>query len=359
MDIAKADNGTFGFGAGQFDARGPVGLQNHSHGSWRHGFDQFFKKCLGRKPLLRGLLKFRVSEFFLEPAHHPVSPVNLNLQGMKPRDCRRIGGQQGNGLHIFFVGDVDGRGGAIAETADARIQTSRANDLAGLVGSNGNDGKAGGFRRFRGDRAKRLRDRNKSGQNRRIHGNTKPFPVPASGPSMIPVIKGKIAHLTSDGVHKFPCQLKCQKPGKQQVFICLPPDIRLVGTDPVGFSFSLKIADGIAEVRSLENQAPGPTDGKLAVGFSLVKPEHGRPKGLSGSIHIDDRSALAGERYSGYARFLDNAFFPVRGLILPSKLRLPLRTEATIRSWSLMACEMESPSGPLLPIHVVHPKATR
>ena len=61
-----------------------------------------------------------------------------------------------------------------------------------------------------------------------------------------------------------------------------PPDIRLVGPDPIGFGFGLKIGDGVAEAHGFKRQAPGPADGKLAQGFPLVQPEHGRPKGFPG-----------------------------------------------------------------------------
>ncbi|SLG27190.1 Uncharacterised protein [Mycobacteroides abscessus subsp. abscessus] len=39
----------------------------------------------------------------------------------------------------------------------------------------------------------------------------------------------------------------------------------------------------------------------------------------------------------------------------PSKLRLPERTAVTERSLSLMALEISSGSGPVLPMHVVQP----
>ncbi|SLH84929.1 Uncharacterised protein [Mycobacteroides abscessus subsp. abscessus] len=43
----------------------------------------------------------------------------------------------------------------------------------------------------------------------------------------------------------------------------------------------------------------------------------------------------------------------------PSKLRLPESTAVTVRSLSLMACEISSGSGPVLPMQVAQPKATR
>src|SRR5918992_5352406 len=43
----------------------------------------------------------------------------------------------------------------------------------------------------------------------------------------------------------------------------------------------------------------------------------------------------------------------------PSKLRLPLRTDATIRFRSLTMLDTGSGSGPLLPMQVVHPYPTR
>ena len=43
------------------------------------------------------------------------------------------------------------------------------------------------------------------------------------------------------------------------------------------------------------------------------------------------------------------------GLIRPSKLRLPERTEQTTRSLSLTAFEIASGSGPELPMQVVQP----
>src|SRR3954447_2460884 len=42
----------------------------------------------------------------------------------------------------------------------------------------------------------------------------------------------------------------------------------------------------------------------------------------------------------------------------PSKLRLPLRTDATIRFRSFTMAATGSGSGPLLPMHVVHPYPT-
>src|SRR6266540_5416610 len=43
----------------------------------------------------------------------------------------------------------------------------------------------------------------------------------------------------------------------------------------------------------------------------------------------------------------------------PSKLRLPDNTDATTRLWSLTIDDTGSGSGPLLPMHVVHPYPTR
>jgi hypothetical protein len=43
------------------------------------------------------------------------------------------------------------------------------------------------------------------------------------------------------------------------------------------------------------------------------------------------------------------------GLMRPSKLRLPLSTDATIRSPLVMASAMGSGSGPELPMQVVQP----
>ncbi len=77
------------------------------------------------------------------------------------------------------------------------------------------------------------------------------------------------------------------------------PYLRLVGADPVGFRLSLKIGDRVGNPYNFEQKPPCAADRGQAKGLTLIQPQDSRPKRFSGSVHIDDRAPLGGERYTG------------------------------------------------------------
>ena len=133
MHIPKADYGALGFGSGCFHPGCPIGLEHQSHGPRGYLIDEFIEKFFRGESLLGGLPFFEMAEFLLEPVDHPVSAKYLDFDGMVTGDGRRIWRNQRYGFDIFFMGNVDRGGCAVAQTTDIGPETSGANNLTGFV----------------------------------------------------------------------------------------------------------------------------------------------------------------------------------------------------------------------------------
>ena len=134
MDVTESDDSTFGFRARSFYAGRPVRLKHQPHGPRRNFINQFVKKLLRRHPQFGGLPFFEVPEFLLEPVDHPVAPVHLDFNRVVPGNGCGVGGNQRYRLDILFVGYVNRGSCSVTKAADTGIQTSGADDFAGLVG---------------------------------------------------------------------------------------------------------------------------------------------------------------------------------------------------------------------------------
>ena len=104
-------------------------------------------------------------------------------------------------------------------------------------------------------------------------------------------------------------------------------------------------------------------DGIAHRGFDFLRrgPDVAKVDGLAGFVVaerlVDDVDVhAAGERVGDDERRRSEIIGAAQsGLMRPSKLRLPLRTETATRLLSLMALPIGSGSGPLLPMQVVQP----
>ena len=74
------------------------------------------------------------------------------------------------------------------------------------------------------------------------------------------------------------------------------PYLRLIDPNPVDLSFGLEILNRRFEPEDPEKNPPQPSQRRQAVGFALIKPEHGRTERSSVFINVDDRCPLSSKR---------------------------------------------------------------
>ena len=104
----------------------PVGLQHQPLRTGRDRFHQVVKERFRFHALFSSHALFAQAELLLEPAHHPVAAVDLDLEAVEPGHGRRVGRDERDDLDIFIMGGVDGGGGAVAQAGDGGIQRARA-----------------------------------------------------------------------------------------------------------------------------------------------------------------------------------------------------------------------------------------
>ncbi len=118
-------------------------MQRQAHRSRRDRSHQIVEEHLRIDAAVRCELLLAEAELPLEPGDHPVAPVDLDLHQVVIGHGSRVGRQEGQGLDIAPVGRVDRRRRPIAQGADRRLDASRAQDFAGLVGGGSDDGQTG------------------------------------------------------------------------------------------------------------------------------------------------------------------------------------------------------------------------
>jgi hypothetical protein len=72
--------------------------------------------------------------------------------------------------------------------------------------------------------------------------------------------------------------------------------LRFIDPDPVGLRLGLEILNARFEPEDPEENSPQSSQRRQAVGFALIKPEHGRTERSSFLVNVDDRCALSGKR---------------------------------------------------------------
>jgi hypothetical protein len=267
--------------------------------------EEIVEEALRVDALLSGQKPFLVCEFVLEPAHHPEPPIDHDLQGVPPGNGRRVRGNEGDGLEIAFVGDVDRRCGSVAEAGHVGVEAPGPDHLAGLVRCGGNDGEALGDAcqpgRLGRHTAQFPRGRNQFGEHGGFDREDPPLPVPGGGPSVVFVVEGYITHLGADGIHEPTREAMGKKARQKQVFVSPSPDIRLAGGDPVCLRLGLEIGYGIAVPRKAESQSPQASRRLHPLGAALVEPDDGRTEGLALGIHIDHGRPLGRQGHAGHS----------------------------------------------------------
>ena len=297
--VAEADDGAFRFRAGLFEARRPVGLEDEAHRAGRDVLHQRVELRLGRGALLVGERLLKLAELVLEPVHHPVAAKDLDFEAVRAGDRRRVGRDHRDDLDVAPVRGVDRRRGAVAEAADVRLQTARADHFARFVRGRGDEGQpdrdAGRFGGRGRDLAQRCALRDQFGQHGGIHRHGLPFPVGGRAPLQLFVVERDIAHLAAGRVDEAARQLVGQIAGEEEVLVGLPPDLGLLRPDPVRLGLGLEIGDRLGHAAERERQPPQPADALEAIRTALIQPEHRRAERVPGAIDVDDGAALRGE----------------------------------------------------------------
>jgi len=279
VDVGEADDGPLGFRSGYLHPRRPVGLEDQPHGTRRDLPDQVVEEYFGVQAPLPGELLFVVGKLPLEPAYHPVAPVDHDLQAVGPGHGGRIRGDQGDGLDIAPVGGVDSGRGSVTETADMGLQAAGPDDLAGLVRRGGDDGKAGGQPRLPGgpggDAADFRCRRDELGEHLLPYRQELPFPVPGSGPAETLIVERDVPYLAAGGIAIFPGKTVGEIAGKEEILVGFFPDLPLVVGQPHGLRLGLEVGDGLPHAGETEGHSPEPAQGFQPLGAPLVEPDDG------------------------------------------------------------------------------------
>ena len=299
------------------DARAPIGLQHQAVTPRRHTSDQLVQQTFGSNPTGFGLLYFALAELLFEPAHHPKTAIDLDLQVVGAGLGCRKRRDQGQRFQITRGGGRDRGGGAVAETADLRVKGAGAEHLTGFVGCSGDQRQPGrnpgGCRCGRADRAQWLGWSDQFGQASWVDRRNPPLPVPGGSPALGFIIERKIADLTADRVDKMAGQLEGQIAGQQKIFVGLGPDVRFMGPDPVAFGFGLDVGDRLAQACQLESHPPQTPDWMLAQGTSLVQPEDGWAQRAACPIDVDDCGTLRSQGHAGHPLSVSLCPHPLAG----------------------------------------------
>ena len=120
-------------GPGKTKPRRPVWLEHQSIRSGRHGAHQVIEQHFGFDTLRLGQSLLAQSELLLEPGHHPVTAVDLDLKTILSRHCCRIWGDERDDFDIFLMGGVNGCGRSVTQTPDVRFEAACAQYLGGFV----------------------------------------------------------------------------------------------------------------------------------------------------------------------------------------------------------------------------------
>jgi len=311
----------------------PERLQDQPLRSRRRGPHQVVEEDFRLDALFLRQQDLAQAELLLEPAHHPVAAIDLDLQAVAARHGGRVGRDQGDDLDVAAVGGVDRGRRAVAQAADVRLQAAGADHLAGFVRRRRDQGQtfrqAGGRRRFRRDVAQHACWRNQIGQDGRVERHGPPLPVPAARPGQALVVEGDVSDLAADGIDESPGQAVGQVAGEQQVFVRGGPDFRLARPDPVGFGFGLQVSHRVRHAYQAEDRAPQPADRRQALRAALIQPDDGRAQRPAVPVEIDQRRALGSQGHAGHRFGADvgSGEQLARGLAerLPEVLRVLLR----------------------------------
>ena len=92
--------------------------------------------------------------------------------------------------------------------------------------------------------------------------------------------------------------------------MCIFPDFRLIGADPVNLGFLLQIGNRFCQTGHSKDQPPQAADRRHPVGFALVQPHHGRPQRVAVFVDVNHTSTLGGYSDSGDAVFIDIVAIP-------------------------------------------------
>ena len=258
---AEADDRPLGLRARDAHARRPVRLEGQAHRARGDGIDHLVEQGLGFQAELRGPGHLVRPELALEPLDHPEAAVDLDLERVGTRHGGRIRRHERDRLDVPAMGRVDRRGRAVRDGPDVRLEGARAEDLAGLVRGGRDDRRARRRRRDArrqqrsGRRAVRLGGTS-SGSWLGVDRDRPPLPVGRGRPSAGPCSRtGRSRPGAAVASTKRPVSRWLRKPDRKRKWRRLPPDVGLVGADPVRLRIGLEGGDGIADAEGTE--APG------------------------------------------------------------------------------------------------------